>query len=885
VGGKSKSVTVGYKYYVGQHHVLCHGPIDNISRILVDERIAWYGTQTGGQINVQAAELFGGESREGGVSGLVDIEMGAPSQGQNSYLVSQLGSDVPGYRGVVGAVLRQCYLGNNPYLKAWAYRGQRVHKRQHGIAQWYDAKAAIQSSAVLAYNDRWEYQITGIVTSAPATVPSSGWNAPARAPFGSGFTGGGISPDLPYPINTNWPHTTGIWMRRTISLPFSGAVTFHGHIENACYLYIDGKHVYSFNAGNGQIVLSEWSFTMPSLDAGEHTIAIYATDDTTQSGDTFVYCDIPDQVDMNPVHIIRECLTDPDWGMGYQDADIDAPSFQAAADKLAAEQLGISLLWDKQMTIEAFVAEVVKHIDAALYVSRTTGKFVLKLIRDDFDPGTLLHLNESNIAKITNPKTPGFGELTNSVTVQFWDGATGKDSSITVQDTALIQMQGAVIGTTVQYPGFSNSRNGAIAAQRDLRSLSFPLFSCTVYANRDAKDLNIGDVFKLSWGAWKISEMVMRISAIAFGDGKSSQVRITCVQDIFSTPTVQLNQSSGGAWVDPSRPPTDSQHRISLEAPYLELVQALGEGDINSTLSGKSDIGYVMGAASNAANAINGRMWTDNGSGYQDVGGFDFCPYAELADPVGKKDTALTFTGGLDLDQVEVGTWCQIGTELMRVDGINTGTSTLTVGRGVLDTVPVAHAAGEDIYFWDQFSGYDPTEYVEGEEIDVKLQAVSGAGVVPLTSITAQTVEIEARAWRPYAPGDLKINGDSYIDDSSYEGELTVTWAHRDRLQQTSGTLADHFDGDIGPEPGTTYRIQVYIDGDLEDTIDDVDGNSAPVTPPGSGLVRIEVHAKRDGVYSWQAPWHEFYYGGDLRLTEGGDFRVTEDGDLRVLEA
>src|SRR3546814_1636805 len=38
VGGKSKKVTVGYKYYSGQHHVCCHGPIDYFSRILVDDR-------------------------------------------------------------------------------------------------------------------------------------------------------------------------------------------------------------------------------------------------------------------------------------------------------------------------------------------------------------------------------------------------------------------------------------------------------------------------------------------------------------------------------------------------------------------------------------------------------------------------------------------------------------------------------------------------------------------------------------------------------------------------------------------------------------------------------------------------------------------------------
>src|SRR3546814_15308679 len=80
VGGKSKKVTVGYKYYSGQHHVCCHGPIDYFSRILVDDRFAWTGEEDGGQITIDAADLFGGESREGGVSGPVDFEMGLPTQ-------------------------------------------------------------------------------------------------------------------------------------------------------------------------------------------------------------------------------------------------------------------------------------------------------------------------------------------------------------------------------------------------------------------------------------------------------------------------------------------------------------------------------------------------------------------------------------------------------------------------------------------------------------------------------------------------------------------------------------------------------------------------------------------------------------------------------------
>ena len=117
MGGSSKSVTVGYRYYLGMQMVLCHGPIDAVTRIEVDGKTAWSGNATGGTIGVNASELFGGDEREGGVSGSVDIEMGRPTQGRNGYLQARLGSDIPAFRGVVSAVLRQVYVGLNPYLK------------------------------------------------------------------------------------------------------------------------------------------------------------------------------------------------------------------------------------------------------------------------------------------------------------------------------------------------------------------------------------------------------------------------------------------------------------------------------------------------------------------------------------------------------------------------------------------------------------------------------------------------------------------------------------------------------------------------------------------------------------------------------------------------
>lgn len=105
--GGSKKATVGYRYHLGVHAVLCQGPIDAIRGIYFDDRQAWVGSVSANTtLFIDAPDLFGGEDNQGGVRGNVDVLMGAEDQTQNTYLVQQLGANVPSYRGCVSLVFR-----------------------------------------------------------------------------------------------------------------------------------------------------------------------------------------------------------------------------------------------------------------------------------------------------------------------------------------------------------------------------------------------------------------------------------------------------------------------------------------------------------------------------------------------------------------------------------------------------------------------------------------------------------------------------------------------------------------------------------------------------------------------------------------------------------
>lgn len=140
--GSGGGQTIGYKYSMGMHMILCHGPVDKLSKIVAGDREAWSGSVTSNtSLNINKPELFGGEQKEGGIVGTVDIMMGAADQTPNSYLVSQLGSIMPAFRGVVSAVLRKVYIcAMSPYPKPWAFLITRNPKA------WYPAKAVIDGS-------------------------------------------------------------------------------------------------------------------------------------------------------------------------------------------------------------------------------------------------------------------------------------------------------------------------------------------------------------------------------------------------------------------------------------------------------------------------------------------------------------------------------------------------------------------------------------------------------------------------------------------------------------------------------------------------------------------------------------------------------------------
>lgn len=773
--GSSKKQTVGYRYYMGIHMGLCHGPVDALLAIEAGGRTAWSGSQTAfGTITVDAPELWGGEDREGGVAALVDVMMGAPDQQPNDYLASQQGADQPAYRGLFGVVVRgpssptgisagteEVNIGgsifpallnrpsglvavNNPYLKPWAFRVRRILQGWLGGSPWYSAKASID-------------------------------------------LGGGL-------------------------------------------------------------------------------------------------------LAMNPAHIVYECLTNTEWGLGYPSGQLDLATFTAAADTFHAEGLGLCMAWQQQDSLLGFIQIVMDHAGAVLVQDRTTGLFRLRAIRGDYTLASLPSFGseDGNVLEVSRIERATYTEAVNEITVAYVDAATGKDGSVTVQQLAAIQAQGAVVPETRQYPGIPNADLALRTAMRDLRAATSGLARVSMRVNRQAYSILPGDVLRFEWLPAGIAEMAVRVASVDYGSLTDGAMTLECVEDVFSLPaTSYVNPQPGGSGAITT--PQASQGALAIEAPYLSLVRQVGDSSAQAT---PVDAGYVIAMAPRPVGSpincvLEARVGTGEWSG---AGTADWTPTATLAAEISPTATAITLSGISLGASIVVGDLVLLGSstahEIAQVSAFDATARTMTLRRGCLDTIPRRWFAGTRLYVFSRIAGNIETQYVDPEVVGVRFRTVASQGTLDATLAPAVTITMDQRQARPYPPGNLVINSARF--PAIISGALALSWSHRDRLGQ-SDLVLDQLAGSTGPEAGTTYTLRLYGEtGTLLRTVTGLTGTSYTWTTeaadsalPGARLnitLRVELEAVRDGLTS--------YMRYDVSLTRAGvadPGTVVPGGELRIL--
>lgn len=115
-----KSITAGYKYYLSMQMMVCWGVVDEIVNIFFDKKVP-AGTRTEATdttlFTYNDAGLFGGDEKEGGISGIVRAYKGTTTQTANAYLQGLIGKPISAYRRITHLAFENTYLGTSGYIK------------------------------------------------------------------------------------------------------------------------------------------------------------------------------------------------------------------------------------------------------------------------------------------------------------------------------------------------------------------------------------------------------------------------------------------------------------------------------------------------------------------------------------------------------------------------------------------------------------------------------------------------------------------------------------------------------------------------------------------------------------------------------------------------
>jgi hypothetical protein len=858
MGGSSKQVT-GYQYFAN-FLLFIGNPIEKLLNINFDKR-GWIANErisyrsNGEMIYIEKPNLYG--ENEGGVYGTLRVKHGTNTQTPctlykkyldengipvsaypyQSYILFGGGGFPQGAYGLSEAELEAVgdelevndryynggfYLGNSGYMKEMLLWPKRTRIRNDGSAQWYANTVERPWICEIGTN-----QFTELSATAKAEIESVKWKAidqnsgvtvsdkKLTEQFSFYFTTGGTIGaigQIAASINFSKPVFNGYFF-------INGSADDTGILEvtNASAILLDSFGIPSFGAGYVWLIKIDdgatsvdLSFKVTNTQTIYHAARISLSYESSYDIEPYA----PENYDINPIHKIREILTD-DTAMNKPESDVNNINFMKAADRIWDEGLGISWAITEKSCIDA-INELCSHIEAGIRINRQTGLYEMVLFRDDFFEESEIHaLAESKIKSISF-EVQNADDVVNQLNVSYYDRNNIKDASFSISENASIKnMQGRVNAESADFPYFMNQRNAAIVAQWKLKQFTSPCWKGTFTTGfNEARKWNRYDIVKLNWSRKGIVDLPVRIMSINLGDGVDNTVSIDFVEVVpFSdelTSTVVIDDK-----IDTAPLPPQPILFKAFELSYFEAVQAQGQRTVDDELAYNPDAGYVAVVAQRSQNnSLNAQMHTDAGTGYENSAVIQYCETAQLDQLIDRLTSSFILKNVGDLESVRIGSQIFINNEIMVFQGFDTASKLLTVKRGALDSIPQIHADDSVLFFADDFVAIDSTEYADSEVINVKALSTTPSGVLDLNAVSAQSVEIQSRAIRPYPPANVKVNGEYWPEE--VETDLILTWVDRNRSQQTGGSILGWFDTGVTLENGVTYQL-ILIERDASE--------------------------------------------------------------------
>jgi hypothetical protein len=792
-----RTQTVGYKYFLGCQFVLCHGPVDALVDIQADQKsvkrtasvVLNAGTGTENYIDVEAnaPNLFGGTGPGGGggIKGGFSFYRGLETQLPDDYLTAKQGRVVTDQSGIDYA-----FVGTgNGGITALSAGSHSIEETITVTAIGIDANTLHVTFGKMKFNVHGSISGDQANTSANADGSVGCW---ADAAFSCSRINLTVQTGSTQYVNGD-QFTIGT-LHATVAPAYRGI----------CYVVFRQPYVGTSN------YLKPLAF------------AVRRCPDPLAQGAGVANIG----GDANPALAVYDLLTNVRYGLQIPPSLVDPTSFMAAAVTLAAEGLGISMMFDTQATADSLIGEVLRHCDGLIYTDPQTGLFHFVLARGGYDPTTLPVLTVDSVIGTPDFSRGSWSETTNLVHINFSSRANNyEDRLVKAYDAANIKVTGEVRSQTIDFKGISSEAAAALVAIRVLKTFTYPLAKMKIVADRSAWKLRPGGLFRFTWVPLGVVNQVFRITRISYGELTDGKISMDVVEDIFGISSVAFVAPPLSGWVNPAGAATPCSAQQLVELPYLiQQRESLPLGIY----------ALAMAARDPAVNEKSFEIWINPGSGFGDSGILSsFCPvgllnatYAAGLAAFDSTGFVLSATGGVDLDELAAASatdfasgvnLCMIDNEIMAwtTPTLNSdGTYSIAgVARGLLDTVPANHASGAKVFFFSLGANVtQPTPYASDLTVTARFTPNSAIDQLAVTAAADVTLTTRSRSIRPYPPGNISVNGRAYgVRPATVAGDFTVSWKSRNRLTQALTVQQDA--ADIAGETGQFFTVQKKIAG------------------------------------------------------------------------
>lgn len=590
----------------------------------------------------------------------------------------------------------------------------------------------------------------------------------------------------------------------------------------------------------------------------------------------------------NPAHIIYECLTNPDWGLGYSASTIDEASFTATAQTLYNENFALSFVWDDDSEIYDFIDSVKSCINAVFFLSRRTGKWTLRLIRAG--ASSVLTVDPTN-ATLSSFTRKTMGETYNEIITKFTNPDSEEYETVTVQDPANIEAQGRVMSATKEYVGVRDANLAIQLAERDLQVASAQLCTVEIVVNREGWALAPGDNITMNWPPLGISGLVLRVDETTEAAPGDDTIKVRAVEDVFSRSSGSFAGSQAPGWVNPAQPATLFPYTRPWEFPYWYVLRE--SGIAADSLPRYAAYGTDLAAGGNDnAKAVMLYSWmnTESGNAWTLAASGPVTPKSALQNTLAREFSStmhLNPTASYRLVDLDENSFAVItdGTheEVVQVSSYDRATSTMTINRGLMDTHPLQWPAGTLVYFVGN-SRFVPdiTQRSMGEVVQFRPAMQTAIDQMAMENVPIDTMTLRGRYELPYSVANVKVDGQYWRTDLTINGlGFDVTWSNRNRLLQDAAEQIAWNAGDIVIEDGTTVTIELWRDGTRVRQYSGLTGNSftVPVDGLSTGAYTLRMYTVRDARENYSTyeqninitvPARDLGYGNSYGFSYGG---------------